>query len=425
MSHPQQAHEPVTLTPHQIEVGLQVSEAIKRGESVIVLQGPGGVGKTQVTAWLADLHPRMTIAAATHKAKTVLEKKLRRAGVTRDVHTWHAATMKPLLAPKAHPIERWLSELVEPTQEQLRAFKAEFGVSAEHLTAERILQARQLIREDRNAAAWAWIGVGNFMNLVIGWTAKDKRTGGVLCVDEASMVTSDDLKNALRVFDQVVMVGDDGQLPPIAGRAQAAFLNVSCRFTLTENHRHRDAAAVLDAAMRIRNQGATISQVLNESQLDAQKIVRGEAIAIAYKNDDRKWFNDKIRRAAGFTGEHPQIGELLQIGVTEAGFVKGQIVRVVEAAGNRVGVVDIDATATSRKVRRCTAWNEDTDAIGGLGALKVRFAYCLTGHSAQGSEWPTVYVYPFMPFPVDTESRQRWAYTAVTRAAREAYRISK
>ena len=47
-------------------------------------------------------------------------------------------------------------------------------------------------------------------------------------------------------------------------------------------------------------------------------------------------------------------------------------------------------------------------------ALQVRFAYCVTGHKAQGGQWRHVYIDP----PPDD---LRWLYTAVTRATEKIY----
>ena len=59
-----------------------------------------------------------------------------------------------------------------------------------------------------------------------------------------------------------------------------------------------------------------------------------------------------------------------------------------------------------------------------LDAIPFRFGYCLTAHTAQGGEWPTVYIsgpdlrsyagYCWHQECLDDLAR--WAYTAVTRA---------
>ena len=53
-----------------------------------------------------------------------------------------------------------------------------------------------------------------------------------------------------------------------------------------------------------------------------------------------------------------------------------------------------------------------------LSALKVRYAYAITTHKAQGGEWDHVYLYPELPFGTNG---LRWLYTSVTRARKHLY----
>ena len=52
-----------------------------------------------------------------------------------------------------------------------------------------------------------------------------------------------------------------------------------------------------------------------------------------------------------------------------------------------------------------------------LNALQVKYAYCVTCHKAQGGQWPSVYVdMGFTPADTAPLENLRWLYTAVTRA---------
>ena len=52
-----------------------------------------------------------------------------------------------------------------------------------------------------------------------------------------------------------------------------------------------------------------------------------------------------------------------------------------------------------------------------VGALRMRYGYALTVHKAQGGEWGTVVVDPWVhPSQAGTREHVRWLYTAVTRA---------
>lgn len=50
-----------------------------------------------------------------------------------------------------------------------------------------------------------------------------------------------------------------------------------------------------------------------------------------------------------------------------------------------------------------------------LGAMRLRHAFAITCHKAQGGEWDNVYIEPSTSFNFDP----RWLYTAVTRARQE------
>jgi len=57
-----------------------------------------------------------------------------------------------------------------------------------------------------------------------------------------------------------------------------------------------------------------------------------------------------------------------------------------------------------------------------LNALHAKYAYAVTGHKAQGGEWPIVFV--LMEGPYGTrDAHLRWLYTAVTRAREHLYLV--
>ena len=57
-------------------------------------------------------------------------------------------------------------------------------------------------------------------------------------------------------------------------------------------------------------------------------------------------------------------------------------------------------------------------------ALQVKYGYAITCHKAQGGEWDTVFV-DFSGFrEIANENFYRWAYTAITRAAKNLYLIN-
>lgn len=57
-----------------------------------------------------------------------------------------------------------------------------------------------------------------------------------------------------------------------------------------------------------------------------------------------------------------------------------------------------------------------------LNALQVKYSYAITGHKAQGGEWPHVFVLMEKPYGGD-EQHLRWLYTAMTRAKQHLYLV--
>lgn len=52
------------------------------------------------------------------------------------------------------------------------------------------------------------------------------------------------------------------------------------------------------------------------------------------------------------------------------------------------------------------------------------YAYAITTHKAQGSEWNKVLIFE-EGFPFDVEEHRRWLYTAVTRASEKVVIVRK
>jgi ATP-dependent exoDNAse (exonuclease V) alpha subunit len=57
-----------------------------------------------------------------------------------------------------------------------------------------------------------------------------------------------------------------------------------------------------------------------------------------------------------------------------------------------------------------------------LNALHLKYAYAITGHKAQGGEWPHVFVMMEKAYGGE-QQHLRWLYTAVTRAKSQLYLV--
>jgi DNA helicase IV len=60
----------------------------------------------------------------------------------------------------------------------------------------------------------------------------------------------------------------------------------------------------------------------------------------------------------------------------------------------------------------------------GVPPFDFTYAYAITTHKAQGSEWGKVLIFE-EGFPFDAEEHRRWLYTAVTRASEKVVIIRR
>jgi superfamily I DNA/RNA helicase len=136
-----------------------------------------------------------------------------------------------------------------------------------------------------------------------------------------------------------------------------------------------------------------------------------------------------IREALGYPADQLVIGEPLVCRSTDQaarvdGFYNNALFRVVKTAAHDAREVTLVDDLTGEERLAVVHMEElDGDNIE-LDAIPFRFGYCLTAHTAQGGEWPTVYIsgpdlksyagYCWHQERLDDLAR--WSYTAITRA---------
>jgi hypothetical protein len=184
-------------------------------------------------------------------------------------------------------------------------------------------------------------------------------------------------------------------------------------------------------------------------------------VVIAWTNKDVNWFNHAIRQRLGLADYTLSEGDIVTTHVNwyrgNHLISKGERARVVAVsdsveyiAGLTFAEAELEFRDSSGKpyvVRnhvmldslRSTDGNISSEAENALfaeamvhnvkfresgllsddrylGAFRLRHAYALTCHRAQGNEWQNVILHPFVP-----RNDYRWLYTAVTRASDELY----
>jgi exodeoxyribonuclease V len=265
------------------------------------------------------------------------------------------------------------------------------------------------------------------------------RDADLIVLDEVSMVGLEMAADLLAFGKPILVLGDPGQLPPIKG--EGAFTNVEPDVMLTEIHRQAGESAILRLATMARHgesipYGAHDAHVwkMRRSDVAPDQLLRGGQV-ICGRNATRIHLNGAMKQAAGFTNTHPQgSGEKIIClkNRHDLGLVNGMFVSLADVRNE--GPLDFSATVTT----------EDGVAIGGRqrfykghyddhvtpdpdrfrrdwkqvrSLLETVWGYAITAHKSQGSSWANVIVYDD-GLGRTAEDRNRWLYTAITRAER-------
>jgi exodeoxyribonuclease-5 len=364
---------------------------------------------------------------------------LRRKGVA-DADTIHALALAPYFTPEYAAAVRWLGGYAaSPLEEDDAGREAGGPLDAPPLVLERLaalgdpqMPAELYALQEAYAAPAILASIGiHGRHHLIGFGPR--RGGkGVLIIDEASLVGHQVLTWCQQAFRQVVLVGDPGQLPPVQ---DVAVLDSVEGVQLTAIHRQAADSPLLRLAYRARagypfwRHGLAAYAPAAAEHRAVPAHVFLEAPLITWRNRTRLACTRMIREALGYPSDQLVVGEPLVCRSTDPaarvdGLYNNALFRVAKTAPydtREVTLVD-DLTGEER-VALVHLEELDGDNVE-LDAVPFRFGYCLTAHTAQGGEWPTVYLsgpdlkaYAWQCGRQDRlDDLARWAYTAVTRA---------
>jgi exodeoxyribonuclease-5 len=427
------------LTPHQQNALDWVVTRVNASAPLVALRGLAGTGKTTLipalrAALTTDTRP-VLIGTPTHRAAMILRRK----GVA-DADTVHAHALTPYFTPEYAEAVRWLGGYAaSPLDAHENSIKTRDPEDAPPLVTERLAELGDtqtpaeisVLREAYEATAiLASIGIHGRHHL-IGFGPK-LGAQGVLIIDEASMVGQSLLSLCQKAFRQIVMVGDPGQLPPVQ---DVAVLDTVEGVQLSEIHRQAADSPLLQLAYRAREGYAFWRHGLAAYAPGAAECEAvpaqtfHEAPLITWKNATRLSCTWMIREALGYPPDRLVVGEPLVCRSTDAaarvdGFYNNALFRVAHTSPHDAREVTLVDDLTGEERMALVHLEEvDGDCLE-LDAIPFRFGYCLTAHTAQGGEWPTVYLsgpdlksyagYCWHQERLDDLAR--WAYTAITRA---------
>jgi exodeoxyribonuclease-5 len=366
----------VDLSPQQDAALLAVARWLKTGRpQVFRLFGYAGTGKTTLAQRIAEgVDGDVLFAAFTGKAAQVMRNK-----GCRDARTIHSLIYRPR------------------------------GEKAEKETGE--LQPAFALNR-----------------------TSDVRKAALVVIDECSMVDEKLGRDLLSFGTPVLVLGDPGQLPPVKTEGGAGyFTEAQPDAMLTEVHRQARDNPIIALAQDVREGGRPDygrygeSRIIGRDDIDAEQVLAADQVLVG-RNRTRHLYNRRIRALKGFDGQLPAAGDKLVClrNSSEKGLLNGGLWRVSsvgESSGPAVSMLvkseDEGPHGPSAKIRVLKAMFEE-----GPGAVpfdrrrktdEFDYGYALTVHKAQGSQWDRLVLFDESFAFRDT--RERWLYTAITRAA--------
>ncbi|WP_185985057.1 ATP-dependent DNA helicase [Aureimonas mangrovi] len=365
------------FSPQQDEALTRVAEWLKHPDQpVFRLFGYAGTGKTTLARHFAEgLDGQVQFAAFTGKAAQVLRSK-----GAKSAKTIHSLIYRP---------------------------RGEETVSDETTGTARVSPAFSLNRQSPAAKA------------------------KLIVVDECSMVDEALGRDLMSFGTPILVLGDPAQLPPVSGGG--FFTEAEPDFLLTEIHRQARDNPILEMASAVR-EGRDIdfgdygtARVITKRQVERDAVLAADQVLVG-TNRTRRLYNGRLRELKGFQGALPQAGDKLVCLRNDPakGLLNGSLWQVLTASPEKVKpgtnlIVkpddDIDRGAAKIKLLKA-AFEDPTAEVP--WATKKRFddfdyGYALTVHKAQGSQWNDVMLFDESWAFRDT--RERWLYTAITRAA--------
>jgi len=407
------------LSPDQQRVFDAIDRWIRRPQIVapgqkhpnlLSLGGYAGTGKTTIVAQVCALHAhstRMAFVAVSGRASSVLRRKLARHGVP-------------------------FAERDEVTG---KFSDGHFGDTI-----------HRLIYISAVGSSGTWMPPKLRRELAV--------PANLIVVDEASMVGDAMYRDLLSFGVPVLAVGDHGQLPPV--RAKKGFnLMEAPHLRLETIHRQAESSPILRLAAHVRAGGQLRPSLCDGVHVDwvrrrdsEPELARGflnwerpeeglDTVVLAPTNRRRVSLNTWVRRARhGCERDVPPVAGEIVINLENCAPVYNGFRGILLADAQPLSSLDykfhvsfpeegclyIGRALQAQLMRPEKLTRAELDALGAprhwkqLLGTYYDYAYAVTCHKAQGSEFRHVYVWAERPSHASDDGWARWLYTAVTRA---------
>ncbi len=264
------------------------------------------------------------------------------------------------------------------------------------------------------------------------WDDAPASKAKLIVIDECSMVDAE-LGRDLMSFDcPLLVLGDPAQLPPIQGGG--FFTDAEPDAMLTEVHRQAQDDPIVRMSMAVR-EGRSLdygtfgeSEVVRRDGLDPDRVMAADQVLVG-RNNTRRAYNMRVRQKQGIEDPLPVAGDKLVClrNNRKKALFNGGLWRVKSRTPSKSKILTMrlspDEDVSTAKVTKVSV-RQDCFG-GGIEDIpweqrrpydEFDYGYVLTVHKSQGSQWNDVVL--FDESFAFQDSRARWLYTGITRAAK-------
>ena len=265
------------------------------------------------------------------------------------------------------------------------------------------------------------------------WDDAPASKAKLIVIDECSMVDAELGRDLMSFECPLLVLGDPAQLPPIQGGG--FFTACEPDAMLTEVHRQAQDDPIVRMSMDVR-EGRDLdigrygeSEVVSRAELDPERVMRADQVLVG-RNNTRRSYNMRVRQRRNIEDPLPVAGDKLVClrNNRKKGLFNGGLWRVKArtASRSKSRILGMRLSPDEDTGFKVTKVSVRTDCFeGGVEAIpweqrkpydEFDYGYVLTVHKSQGSQWDDVVL--FDESFAFQDSRARWLYTGITRAAK-------
>src|SRR5216683_900238 len=266
------------------------------------------------------------------------------------------------------------------------------------------------------------------------WDDAPASKAKLIVIDECSMVDAEMGRDLMSFECPLLVLGDPAQLPPIQGGG--FFTDNEPDAMLTEVHRQAQDDPIVRMSMDVR-EGRTLdigrygeSEVVARAELDPSRVMSADQVLVG-RNNTRRAYNMRMRQRQQIEEPLPVAGDKLVClrNNRKKGLFNGGLWRVKSRAASRAKtsrIISMRLSPDEEFNHKVTKVSVRCDCFeGGIESIpweqrkpydEFDYGYVLTVHKSQGSQWDDVVL--FDESFAFQDSRARWLYTGITRAAK-------